>query len=132
MIKYLIKKNQSLTLYLLSNIVIILVPLILLFRNIYGQESYRCYTELGSFRMHACSLSEYLYDHILWLVVAIIYAQIVLVPAAVITHLLMTFVQTKYKNVRKKNVWVKYLLALPIYIISTGIIIIILWSYGYP
>ena len=129
MIKNLVYKNQALTLYLLSNIVIILVLSISIFTLVYGQESFSCYNSMGSFSTHTCSLSEYLYDHIFWVVLAIVSAQVALIPATIITYLLMKYIQIKYKGIQKKRLWLKYLFALSIYAISIITIIKVAESF---
>lgn len=126
MIKYLINKNQSLFLYLLSNILFLLIPLISLFIDVYGKESFSCYRSMGSFVLYDCNLKEYLFDYIFWIVFVIIYAQIVLIPAAIITYLLINLLQEKYKSPYTKKLWFKHLSALFIYIISIFITTLII------
>lgn len=124
MIKNLLKNNQALTIYILLNIVIIFVPLIFLFINIIGKDSFDCYDSIGSFVTHTCGLSEYLFEILFWLGFGILsFVQVLLIPATVITYGLMEFLQQKYPKLKKKKLWIKYLFALFIYSITIGLII---------
>ena len=125
MLKKFLNKNQALPLYVLSNIVLISVPLIYLAIDIYSKKTYNCYNSIGSFTKHTCTLGEYAFDYLFWVVIAIIYIQTALIPAAIITYALMKLLQLKYPNISKKKTHIKFLFALLIYSISTFLIGII-------
>lgn len=105
-------------LYVLSNALFITVPLVLIFVSTYGDKTLECYEGLGSFRTHPCSIGEYVFDYMFFVVWLLAIIQPVLIAAAIITYLAMKYLQKNYKTIEKQRSVTKYLAATAIYTLA--------------
>lgn len=129
MTKQLIKKNQALSLYLLTHVIVIIYALSLFFVKILKTESLQCDRGFIS-GVHACkNISEYLFENAFWVIYGIIILQIILIPAALLTHYSCQLIHKNIKTKYKESLWFKYGLALCLYLISIILVLKVIENF---
>jgi hypothetical protein len=120
-------KNQALTLYLATNLLIVVDFLIYFFAKLLNAEELTCHARgFGSGAGKVCDAIEYFYENGFWHFLVVIIFQSFLIPAAIITYFLSRIIINKIQTKYKDRLWFKYILALSIYLAAGLAMVIIL------